>query len=121
MKIDEATWTARANKLSSVFKRYPEALSSAAEVQMMTGYTTMLTSEGTMIRYEDGIGWVIGKAEAQAADGMVVHDAVSIQALTPETLPSEADMLKSFTEVAENVRALSKAPTADAYSGPGPI
>ncbi len=117
-KIDEAAWTARANRLSAVFKKYPEALSSAAEVQVMTGFTTMLTSEGTMIRYEDGIGWVIGKAESQAPDGMVVHDAVSIQSLGMDALPSEAEMLKSFTEVAENVRALSKAPTAEAYSGP---
>ena len=45
------------NRLSAVFKRYPDVLSSAAEVQAMTGITTMLTSEGTMIRYEDGIGW----------------------------------------------------------------
>ncbi|MEO5926821.1 MAG: metallopeptidase TldD-related protein [Bryobacteraceae bacterium] len=117
-KIDEAAWTARANRLSAVFKRYPEALSSAAEVQVMTGFTTMLTSEGTMIRYEDGVGWVIGKAESQAPDGMVVHDAVSIQALGMDALPSEAEMLKSFTEVAENVRALAKAPSAEAYSGP---
>jgi predicted Zn-dependent protease len=78
----------------------------------------MLTSEGTMIRYEDGIGWVIGKAEAQASDGMVVHDAVSIQSLGMDSLPSDADMLKSFTEVADNVRALAKAPAAEAYTGP---
>jgi TldD protein len=117
-KIDEAAWIARSNRLSAVFKRYPEALSSAAEVQVMTGYTTMLTSEGTMIRYEDGVGWVIGKAEAQAADGMIVHDAVSIQSLGMDSLPSEADMVKSFTEVAENVRALAKAPAAEAYTGP---
>jgi hypothetical protein len=117
-KIDEAAWAARANRLSAVFKRYPDVLSSAAEVQAMTGYTTMLTSEGTMIRYEDGIGWAIGKAEAQAADGMVVHDAVSIQALSYDALASEADMLRSFTEVADNVRALAKAPAAEAYTGP---
>jgi len=117
-KIDEPVWTARANRLSAVFKKYPEVLSSAADVQAMTGYTTMLTSEGTMIRYEDGIGWVIGKAEAQAADGMIVHDAISIQSLTMEALPSDAEMVRSFTEVAENVRGLAKAPTAEPYTGP---
>jgi hypothetical protein len=117
-KIDEALWTGRANRLSAVFKKYPDILSSAADVQAMTGMTTMLTSEGTMIRYDDGIGWVIGKAEAQAPDGMIVHDAVSIQSLNFDALPSEAEMLRSFTEVAENVRALAKAPTAEAYTGP---
>lgn len=117
-KIDEALWAARANRLSAVFKRYPEVLSSGAEVQAMTGITTMLTSEGTMIRYEDGIGWAIGKAEAQAPDGMIVHDAVSIQSLSFDALAPEADMLRGFTEVADNVRALAKAPAAEPYSGP---
>ena len=117
-KIDEALWTGRTNRLSAVFKRYPDVLSSAVDVQAMTGITTMLTTEGTMLRYEDGIGWAIGKAEAQAADGMVVHDAASIQALTPDALAPEADMLRGFTEVADNVRALAKAPAAEAYTGP---
>lgn len=117
-KIDEAYWTARSNRLSAVFKAYPDILSSSTELQAMTGVTTMLTSEGTMIRYEDGIGWAIGKGEAQAADGMVVHDAVSIQSLNFDALAPDAELLRSFTEVAENVRALAKAPAAEAYTGP---
>ncbi len=117
-EIDEALWKGRANRLSAVFKKYPDVLSSAANVQAMTGMTTMLTSEGAMIRYDDGIGWVIGKAESQAADGMIVHDATSIQSLNFDALPPEAEMLRSFTEVAENVRALAKAPSAEAYTGP---
>lgn len=117
-KIDEAAWTARANRLSAVFKRYPEILASGADVQAMTGVTSMMTSEGTMIRYEDGVGWAIGKGEGQAPDGMVVHDAVSIQALSFDALPSDADLIRGFTEVADNVRALSKAPAAEPYTGP---
>ncbi|MEI9815313.1 MAG: hypothetical protein WDO18_22870 [Acidobacteriota bacterium] len=117
-KIDEPAMEARANRLSAIFKRYPEILTSAAEVQAMTGATSMMTSEGTMIRYEDGIAWISGKAEAQAADGMVVHDAVSMQGLTIRQMPVEADTLKAFAEVADNVRALAKAPAGEAYTGP---
>lgn len=117
-KIDEAAIAARANRLSATFKRYPEVLTSAAEIQAMTGTTSQLTSEGTMIRYEDGIAWIVGKAEAQAPDGMVVHDAATLQALTIREMPAEADAQKAFTEVAENVRALAKAPAGEAYTGP---
>lgn len=117
-KIDEPGVTARANRLSAIFKKYPEVLTSQTEIQAMTGTTTQITSEGTMIRYEDGIGWILGKAEAQAPDGMIVHDAATLQSLTIRTMPSEADAQKAFTEVAENVRALAKAPTAEAYTGP---
>ncbi len=117
-KIDEPEVLARANRLSAIFKKYPEVLTSATEIQAMTGVTTQLTSEGTMIRYEDGVAWMVGKAEAQAPDGMVVHDAATLQGLTIRQMPSEADTQKAFTEVAENVRALAKAPAAEAYTGP---
>jgi hypothetical protein len=117
-KIDPAEWTARANRLSGIFKRYPEILASGVDVQAMTGITTMLTSEGTMIRYEDGIAWIMAKAEAQAADGMLVHDAVSIQSLTLDALASEAELMREMTEMAENVRALARAPAGEAYTGP---
>jgi hypothetical protein len=78
----------------------------------------MLTSEGTMIRYEDGIAWIMAKAEAQAADGMLVHDAVSIQSLTLDALAPEAELMREMTEMAENVRALARAPAGEAYTGP---
>jgi TldD protein len=117
-KLDETKWTSLANRLSSIFKKYPEVLISGVDIQAMTGFTTMLTSEGTMIRYEDGIAWASGKAESMAKDGMVVHDAASLQGLKLSTLPAEADLIKGFTEVADNVRALAAAPAAEAYTGP---
>lgn len=117
-KLDPAEWTTRANRLSAIFKRFPEILASGIDLQAMTGDTTMLTSEGTMIRYEDGIAWVMAKAEAQAADGMLVHDAVSLQALTLSALAPDAELQRQVTEVAENVRALAKAPAGEAYAGP---
>jgi TldD protein len=49
---------------------------------------------------------------------MLMRDAVSIQAIDLDKLPSDADMRKSLTEVAEHVRALVKAPTGEGYSGP---
>jgi hypothetical protein len=64
------------------------------------------------------VDWIYGKAEGQASDGMAVHDAVSFQTLDIDKLPSEADLRKSFTEVAENVKALQKAPAGEAFTGP---
>lgn len=117
-KIDDAQLTSRASHVSAVFKRYSEVLSSVVELQNMTGATSMLTSEGTMIRYEDGISWLLVKAESQASDGMLVHDSASIQSLTIRGMSPEAEMIRAATEVAENVRALSQSPTAEPYTGP---
>jgi predicted Zn-dependent protease len=117
-QINDADWIARANRLSSVFAGYPEALSSAVELQVIDGVTYEMNTEGSALRYQDGLVWVWGKAEGQAPDGMVVHDAVSIQALEPSQFPPDEELRAAFLNVAENVRALANAPAAEAFAGP---
>ena len=117
-KVDDEAWTARAARLAAVFNNYKEVLSSGLELQLIQGPTTLMNSEGTAVRYNDDMYWLYAKAEGQAPDGMLLHDAVSIQSLELDKFPSEADMRKSLTEVGENVRALVKAPAGESYSGP---
>jgi hypothetical protein len=117
-KIDEAQWTARAKQLSSIFNSYPEVYSSGLEFESIRGATYLLTSEGTAERYADDLQWLYVKASGQAPGGMVLHDGVSIQALEIDQMPSEADLRKVVTDVAENIRALGKAPVGEPYTGP---
>jgi len=117
-KVEDEAWTARTARLAAIFNNYKEVLSSAVEMQLIQGPTTLMNSEGTAVRYNDDMYWVYGKAEGQAPDGMLMHDAVSIQSLELDKFPSEAEMRKSLTEVGENVRALVHAPAGESYSGP---
>ncbi len=117
-KIDDAAMTQRIAKLSSVFGAYPEVLSSLVELQLIDGVTYLLNSEGSALRYADRVNWVIARAEGQAADGMLVRDAISIQTLDADKLPADADLRKQVTEVGEHVRDLQKAPAGEAYTGP---
>jgi TldD protein len=117
-KIDDAAWTERIKRLSSVFNAYPDTLSSQVELQVIDGITYLLNSEGTTLRYADKVSWLIARAEGQAPDGMYVRDALSIEAFEADKLPSEAEMRKAVTGLAENVRALVKAPPGEGVSGP---
>jgi predicted Zn-dependent protease len=117
-KVEDQEWTGRTSRLAAVFNSVKEVLSSGVEVQLIQGPTTLMNSEGTAVRYNDDMYWAYAKAEGQAPDGMLLHDAVSLQSLELDKFPSEADMRKSITEVAENVRALAHAPMAGSYSGP---
>jgi TldD protein len=117
-KLDDAAWTARAARLAAVLSDYKEVRSSGLELQLIQGPTTLMNSEGTAVRYNDDMYWVYAKAEGQAPDGMLLHDAVSIQSLDLDKFPSEPDMRKSFAEVGDDVRALVKAPAGESYSGP---
>ncbi len=117
-KFDDASWTARAVKLSAVFSPVPEVIASGLDLQFLDGTTYLLTNEGTALRYDDTLSRVFVRAEGQATDGMMVRDASSFQSLDPDKLPSEADMRAGFTQVAENVRALAHAPIGESFSGP---
>jgi len=117
-KVDDQEWTARTSRLAAVFNGTKEVLSSAVELQLIQGPTTLMNSEGTAVRYNDDMYWVYAKAEGQAPDGMLLHDAVSLQSLELDKFPNEAEMRKSLAEVGENVRALVHAPMGESYSGP---
>ena len=117
-KVDDEAWTARTARLAAIFNGYKQVLSSALEMQLIQGPSTLMNSEGTAVRFNDHMYWMYAKAEGQAPDGMYMHDAVSIQALELDKFPSEAEMRKSLTEVAENVRAMVQAPAGAGYSGP---
>jgi TldD protein len=117
-KFDEAAWTARIVKLSSVFNAYPEVRSSGVDFQSIEGTSYMMTSEGTTLRYNDDITFLYAKAEGQTSDGMTVRDAVMFQALELDQFSGEADVRKAFTEAAGNIRALEHAPVGASFSGP---
>jgi TldD protein len=117
-KIDEAAWQSRIVKLSGVFNSYPEVHSSQVEFEAIDGINYVMNNEGTAVRYSDSVVYSYAKAEGQAADGMVVRDSATFQALGLDQLSPEAEMRKAFAGVAENVRALTKAPPGEEFSGP---
>lgn len=117
-KIDEAAWKSRIERLSTVFNSYPEVHSSQVEFEDIEGVSYMMNNEGTAVRYSDSVVYSYAKAEGQAPDGMLVRDAATFQALDLDKLSSEAEMRKAYTSVAENIRALTKAPAGEDFSGP---
>ena len=117
-KIDDAVWTSRLVKLSSIFNGYPDIHASGLDFQAIDGTTYLLNTESTAIRYDDSVVSMYVKAESQTADGMSLRDAMTFQALDVDKVASESDMRKGFTAVAEDIRSLIKAPIGESFSGP---
>jgi TldD protein len=117
-KIDDAAWTARTVKLSSLFAAVPEVMASGVDLQLLDGVTYLLNNEGSELRYDDSLARLFARAEGQAPDGMMIRDAVSFQSNEIDKLPSDAEMRAGLTAVAENIRALVHAPVGESSSGP---
>ena len=117
-KFDQAAWEGRVVKLSGIFNAYPEILESFIDFQELEGATYVMNNEGTAIRYQDNVSMLTSKAGGQAPDGMLVRDAVSFQGNDIDKMPPEAEMRKALTGMADNIRALEKAPAGESFSGP---
>jgi TldD protein len=111
-------WVARVRKLSAAFDQYPEISLSFVNLDVGQGIARFATSEGTVERYLDTLLSLRIRAQAQTPDGGVIHEALVLPTLDLNGLPSEADLFRSVREVGDDVRALTRAPLSEAYSGP---
>lgn len=116
--IDEGAWKERTRRVSAVFDKFPQVLNSGAEFS--AGYSTayLVNTDGAAVRMTDNLFTLRLRADAQANDGMPIHDAAVFSSRNLADMPAEDGLLRSAEEVAGNVTALLKAPVGEDYSGP---
>lgn len=107
------------NKVSKVFREYPDIFISYAGIEFLPETIYYVNSEGIeYIKTEMMTGFEI-VAYTQADDGMPVADFYTAYGKTPDDLPDEDSLLNAAKLVAETTVNLKKAePLNDHYSGP---
>jgi predicted Zn-dependent protease len=118
LSIDEEAWTKRVRELSAMFARYPDVKNSTVDLESSAGGTIIVNTEGTETKEPENVTYLRVRAMGQAADGSSVRDWGVFQSLDPVRMPTDAEMTRGVTAVAENVTALAKAPKGEDYSGP---
>jgi len=117
-KLDRAVWIERVRSLSALFSEFPQVLESNVEVEAIKNVRRLVNSEGSEVRTADEVLFVRARAAGQAADGMRLHDAVSIHFRDFGSGLNEAGLRRDIRQVAENIAALTRAPVGDVYNGP---
>jgi len=118
LQIDEKTWVDRTRSLSALFARYPDVRTSEVELHADNGGYYVVNSEGTEVQTPENVAFIRARATAQASDGMSLHDSLTFHALDAGHLPSEEEMTRGVTRMAENLVALVRAPKGEDYNGP---
>ncbi|MGA3097597.1 MAG: metallopeptidase TldD-related protein [Bryobacteraceae bacterium] len=118
LTIDEDAWTDRVRALSAVFTRFPEVKYSAVELEASDGGYYVVNSEGTEVREPERVTFVRARAQAQAADGSGVRDAITIHAFDIANMPAQAELERQVAALAQNVTALAHASKGEDYNGP---
>jgi hypothetical protein len=117
-KIDVKAWEARVKALSTAFLKFPELRGSAVEYTGSDGARRMVTSDGVEIRLHQSESQLRLQTTAQAKDGMTLRDAVMLNCIGLDGLPSQSELLKIVEDLGTTVTALAAAPRAEDYSGP---
>jgi predicted Zn-dependent protease len=118
LDINEEEWTNRIRTLSAVFAQFPTINYSLVDLDASAGGFYLVNTEGTEVRAPETVTVVRARATAQAPDGMGLADGVSFQALGASGMPSDTEMMKGITAMAQNIAALQAAPMGEDYTGP---
>ena len=118
LALDEKTWLGRTRTLSAVFTQYPDVKTSEVELHADNGGYYVVNSEGTEVQVQENVAFLRASVTAQSADGTTLHDAVTFHALDVGHLPSEEEMTRGLTKMADNLVALARAPKGEDYNGP---
>ena len=116
--LNEDAWSGRIRALSAIFNAYPAVKASAVELSEVETAHYYLNSEGSEVRVPDNLIYVLARAEAQAPDGMVLHDAAVFQSLDFDRMPAEPEIRRGVTALAASLTARAAAPKGEDYSGP---
>jgi len=116
--VDEDAWSARVRALSAIFEAYPAVKTSGVELSAVQTAHYYLNSEGAEVRTPDNMIYILARAEAQAPDGMVLHDAAIFQSLDFDRMPTEPELRRGVTVLADSLAARASAPRGEDYSGP---
>ena len=116
--LDEDAWSGRVRALSAIFEAYPALKTSGVELSAVETAHYYLNSEGAEVRIPDNMIYLLARAEAQAPDGMVLHDAVVFQSLDFDRMPAEPELRRGIAALAASLAARASAPRGEDYSGP---
>jgi hypothetical protein len=116
--LDEDAWIARVRNVSAIFEAYPAVKNSGVELSAVQTAHYYLNSEGAEVRTPDNLIYLLVRAEAQAPDGMVLHDAVVFQSLDFDRMPADPELRERVDALAKSLTARAGAPKGEDYSGP---
>ena len=116
--FDRAAWEGEIRRLSSNFRKYSHVYFASVTLQVQNSKARMVSSEGTAIATPTASTRLVMEAQTRADDGMELLRVETFQAPSASGLPAEADLNAKIDRMAEDLRALRKAPVAEPYDGP---
>ena len=120
-RIDKNKFKKYLKNAGSVFKEYKDLTSGKATLEYSIIRTTIVNSEGTVVAQNRKAFRLTWEASAIAEDGTNCNIFEDAFAYDESGLPDAKELETRIRKLSERVIALSKAPIAEAYTGPAII
>lgn len=121
LELDRDEWRETLKIVSSLFKRYPEIITSKVSFSASLRNQFMVNSEGSKQQLSDYYFTVSVTADARCDDGMSVFNVETWKASTLSDLPTRSDIQQGAQNLIDELLALRESEPADPYSGPAII
>jgi predicted Zn-dependent protease len=119
LEFDRAKIEGQLRQWSQIFREFPYIQASSVTIRARMNHRYVVNSEGTRTMSPELLIILSASASAQAADGMVVSNAVPVYVREFEDLPSTEAYAAAIRQMAKDLTALREAPAlASDYSGP---
>lgn len=116
--LNREAWQGEIRRLSAAFRKYSDVYSANVVLQVQSGNSRLVSSEGAAITSHNASARMIIEAQTRAEDGMELLRVETFQSPNPSGLPSEAELTAKIDKMAADLKALRNAPAAEPYDGP---
>src|ERR1700687_2371558 len=116
--FDRSAWEGEIRRLSADFRKYSDVYFATVVLQVQNSNSRLVSSEGAAIATPSASTRLVMEAQTRADDGMELLRVETFQAPSANGLPSEAELIAKIDKMAEDLKALRKAPVAEPYDGP---
>jgi len=118
LHLDRKQWAERLRNISALVRKYPLIYNSSVSLSATAANRYLVNSEGAQIQDGQKLLRLFVTASTRAEDGMDLYQSYGFNASSEDKLPTDAEILKKFSEVIQQVLALRKAPLVEPYTGP---
>jgi TldD protein len=116
--FDRGAWEGEIRRLSGAFRKYPDVYFGTVTLQVQASNSRLVSSEGAAIQSPNATTRMVMEAQTRADDGMELIRVETFQAPSASGLPSEAELTSKIDKMADDLKALRRAPVAEPYDGP---
>lgn len=117
--FDEAKWSTVCNKLSSIFKNYPDLSGTGVSYGASDKTYYIFNTEGLELKQKNSYVNISASASIQDESGVIMRSSISLFATEDGGLPSESELEKRVEEFAKKMSSLKKVENIkEYYNGP---